>query len=343
MNKKLKIAIVSKLWEETSPNSRGGTGSSIAYLVNGLVEKGHQVTLFATGNSKTKAQKLMSVRAKHYINDYSEVQEYENITQAFKMSKNFDIIHCAVEHKSLYFADLVKTPSLHSIRYGEFFAQELALLKKYRHLNYISLSCAIKKLLPFLNWKDLVYNGVSINDFKFQEKTGDYLLFLARVSEQKGIDIAISAAKKLNMKLLIAGKISHSDDAWLKQNFYPFIDGKQIIYLGEVLGEAKKKLLRDAYCLIQPNRVFEAFGNSILEAMASGVPAVVYDRGALKELIDNGKTGFVVNNFSDLIKAIKKVKDLNKKDCLDRAKNMFSVEKMVDSYEKLYYRIIKNK
>lgn len=341
MNKKLKIAIVSKLWEETSPHSRGGTGSSIGFLVNGLVDKGHQVTLFASGDSKTKAQKLISVKSSHYQGDYSEITEYNNIAQAFKRAADFDIIHCAVEHKSLIFADLVKTPSLHSVRYGEFFQQEIDLFKEYSHLNYVGISKYLKKILPFINWRDFIYNGIDYREFKQSKIRGDYLLFLARVSPQKGVDTAIKVAKKLNMKLIIAGKVSQTDEAFLKKEFYPFIDGKQIIYLGEVLGDKKKKLLSQAYCLIQPNRIVEAFGNSILEALASAIPVVLYDKGAFKEFVINGKNGYLVNNFKDMVKAVKKVKDINKDDCLQRVKDFLSLGKMVTSYENLYYKIIK--
>ncbi len=337
---KLKIAIVSKLWEDTSPLSRGGTGSSVGLLVNGLVERGHHVTLFASGDSKTKAQRLVSVRSRHYKNDYSEIHEYENVSEAFSRADDFDIIHCAVEHKSVFFADLVKTPSLHSIRYGEFFDQELALLKKYKHLNYVGISQAIKKLLPFLNWRGVVYNGLDYHDFKQEKKVGNYLLFLARLSPQKGVDIAIKVARKLNMKLIIAGKTASSDKDFLEKKVYPFIDNKLIVYLGEVLGEKKKKLLSQAYCLIQPNRLFEAFGNTFLESLASGVPVVAMSKGAIPELIKNGKTGYVVNNFSQMISAVKNIKNLNKQDCVDRVKNNFSLDKMVDSYEELYCEII---
>lgn len=344
IKKNLKIAVVSKLWEDTSPFSRGGTGSSIGLLVNGLVARGHQVTLFASGDSQTKAQKLISVRSKHYLDDYSEVHEYENISEAFRRADNFDIIHCAVEHKSLFFADLVKTPSLHSIRYGEFFPQELKLLQKYKHLNYVGISQAIKKMFSFLNWQGIIYNGLDYRSFRQEKKAGDYLLFLARLSPQKGIDLAIKVALKLNMKLVIAGKTSLADKKFLEKKVYPFIDGKQIIYLGEVLGEKKKNLLSRAYCLIQPNRVFEAFGNTILESLASGVPVVAMSKGAISEIIENGKTGYVVDNFSQMISAIKKVKNLNKQDCTARVKNNFSLDKMVDSYIELYYKIIeKNK
>ena len=120
----MNLAIISKLWESTTPLSSGGTGASIGGLIDGLVEAGHRVTLFATGDSKTKAQELVSVREQPYRGDYSEIQEYRNIAETFRRHREFDLIHCAVEHKSVLFGDLVETPSLHSIRYGEFFDQE---------------------------------------------------------------------------------------------------------------------------------------------------------------------------------------------------------------------------
>jgi len=340
--KKLKIAIVSKLWEETSPGSRGGTGSSIGYLVNGLVDRGHHVTLFASGNSKTKAHKLISIRKKHYQGDYSEIHEYANIAAAFRLADKFDLIHCAVEQKSVLFGELTKKPSLHSIRYGEFFNHELDLLKSYRNLNYVGNSEALKKKLSFLNWQGLIYNGLDLNDFIRKEKHQGYLLYLARLSPQKGIDVAIRAAKKLGAPLLIAGKISNTDEAFLKKKVYPFIDGKKIKYLGEVLGQKKKKLLANALVLIHPNTVFEACSNSILEAMASNVPVIAYNNGSNKELIKHGKTGFIVKNEKEVVSAIKKLHQINRRDCSARIKEKFSLEKMIIAYENLYYKLIKN-
>ncbi len=338
--KKLKIAIVSKLWEETSPLSRGGTGSSLGFLINALVDKGHHVSLFGTANSKTKAQKLFSVRKKPYQGDYSEVQEYLNISNAFSKANKFDLIHCGVEHKSVYFGDLCQTPSLHSIRYGEFFDQEISLLKKYAHLNYVANSKAVGNLLPFLNWRKIVYNGIDSSLFKRSKEKGRYLLFLARLSPQKGVDIAISVAKKLNMKLLIAGRTSETDKKFLDKKVLPFVDNKQIIYLGEARGQKKINLLKNAYSLIQPNRLFEACSNSILEAMASAVPVIAFDKGSNNELVKDGETGFIVNNQREMLEAIKKIDTINKENCFKRVERYFSLRQMVNSYEDLYYKII---
>jgi len=336
----MKIAIVSKLWEETTPLSRGGTGASIGALVNGLVEKGHKVTLFATGNSQTRAQELVSAREEPFRDDYSEIHEYENIAGAFRRHKDFDIIHCACEHKSVLFGDLVSTPSLHSIRYGEFFEHEWNLLKKYQDLNFMGNSEAITHLLPFLNWQGVVHNGVSTDKFSFSPEPGEYLLFLSRLSEQKGVDIAIQVAKNLGKKLILAGKMVDTDSQFSREKVLPQIDDKQIQYLGEVREEKKIELLKNAYCLIQPNRIFESCSNSILESMACGTPVVALNRGSNSELVDSGTTGFVVTQEKELEEAVKKVKQIKREKCRERVENCFSLQKMAEGYVELYQKII---
>ncbi len=339
----MKIAIVSKLWEETTPLSRGGTGSSIGNLVNGLVERGHKVTLFATGDSKTKAQKLVSVIDKPYGRgrDYSEIKEYENIAAAFRRHKDFDIIHCAVEHKSVFFGDLIPTPSLHSIRYGEFFEDELNLLKKYKQLNFVANSKAVTKKFLFLNWRGYIYNGLDVSLFPFNAEPDDYFLFLGRLSPQKGPDIAIETAKKLNKKIILAGKMVDGDAKFLAKKVLPFIDGKKIIYKGEIKFKEKIKLLKNAEALIQPTKIFEACSNTILESMACGTPVIAFDQGSNRELIKQGKTGFIVKNKEQIFAMGKDVGELKRLDCRLRVEKFFSKKNMVDDYEKIYKKLVK--
>jgi glycosyltransferase involved in cell wall biosynthesis len=337
----MKIAIISKLWESTSAESTGGTGVAIGNLVNGLSDKGHEITLFATGDSKTKAKELVSVRKKPYINDYSEIQEFANIAGAFKREKDFDIIHCAVEHKSLFFSDIGQTPVLHSIRYGEFFEQEMDILKKYSQENFVGISKAIVKKFNFLNFQGIIYNGLDLRNFPWQEESQDYLVFLARVSPQKGPHLAIKVAKELNKKLIIAGKISAGDKEYLDKHFWPYIDNEQIIYKGEIGFKEKIELLRNAKCLLHPiENIFEAFGMSLIEAQALGTPVVSYDNGSPLEVINNNKTGYIVNNYDEMIEAVKSIDKIKRKDCRVWVEENFYLEKMVEAYEKLYKKII---
>jgi glycosyltransferase involved in cell wall biosynthesis len=337
----MKIAIVSKLWENTEKDSLGGTGAGVGNLIDGLVKNGHEITLFATGNSKTKAQELISVRENPFANDYSEVQEFENISNAFKSKKKFDLIHCAVEYKSLFFSEISKIPVLHSIRYGECFEQELNILKKYKNENFVGISKAIVNKFSFLNFLGFVYNGIDLNNFSFNENAGEYFLFLARVSPQKGVGRAIEAAKKLGKKLIIAGKISSTDEEYLQKNFWPYIDNEQIIYKGEVGFEEKIELLKNSLALLHPiENIFEAFGMSLIEAQACGTPVISFDNGSPKEVIKNGETGFVVSNWGEFLEACNNIGSIDRKKCRDWVKNNFTITKMVRGYEDIYKKII---
>jgi len=338
----MKIALVSKLWEDTSPNSTGGTGMSVGLLADELVKQGHKVTVFGTGQSKTKA-KVASVRQKPWKNDYSEPIEYLNIANAFNDAKKFDIIHTHVEHKAAMFASLTKnTPCLMSLRYGEFFEDEIKILKKYKNLNWLTNSNALAKKLSFIKFKGVVYNGLDLNRYPFNENPKDYLLFLARLSPQKGPDIAIKAAKRLGLKLILAGKTVKGDQKFLNEKVSPFINGKQIKYIGEVGFSKKIELLKNAKALLHPNLVFEACSNTILEAQACGVPVVAYNNGSNKELVINKKTGFIVNNLDSTLKAIKNVDSINRKACRKNIENNFNVSKMANDYLKIYKKIIKS-
>ncbi len=337
----MKIAIVSKLWENTEAGSTGGTGAGLGYLVNALVDRGHHVTLFATGNSKTKAQELVSVRQDPYKDDYSEIVEMENMANAFRRQKEFDIIHCALEHKSLFFSSLSTTPVLHSIRYGEFFQQEIDFLKKHSQANFVGNSKSVCSKFNFLNFQGMVYNGIDLSLFPYQEKSGNYLAFLARVSPQKGVHIAIDIAKKTKRKLIIAGKISQQDRKYLDKYFWPEVDNKQIIYKGELNFIDKINLLKNAYCLLHPIEIFfEAFGMSLVEAQACGTPVISYDNGSPREVINSSKTGFVVSNFNEALEAVEEIKKIKRLDCRKWVEDNFSDKLMALNYEKLYNKII---
>ncbi len=336
----MKIAIVSKLWEPTCQFSTGGTGMSVGTLVDALVERGHQVSLFATADSKTKAQHLISVKKRAYRHDYSEIKEYQNIFNVFQQADKFDIIHTHVEHKAVFFAPLVKTATLISMRYGEFFKDELELLKKNSRLNYSFNSLALQRKLKFLKSSGIVYNGLNLTNYPFNSQAGGYLLFLGRLSPQKGIALAIQAALKSKHKLIIAGKISAADKNYLEKEVWPYVDQRQIIYKGEVNFKQKIKLLSRAKALIQPTQIFEACSNSLLEAQACGTPVITLARGSNKEIVRHGQTGLIVKP-NELVQAAGKIKSINRRTCRQWIERKFSAEKMAENYENIYQKLIK--
>lgn len=343
----MKIALISKLWEPTSVKSVGGTGFVVGSLADGLVKKGHEVTLFATGDSETKA-KLVSVIDKHSPDYYPEALYYLNIAEAFYRQDEFDIIDCHVEEKGLVFTPFARVPVVTTIEFGLFLEDQLTLFKKFKDQNYISISDSVRQICPELNWVATVYNGIRVEDFQLNDGPKDYLLILGRVAKQKGIHYAIEVAKKMGMDLKIAGKVRETDPVdreYFEKQVKPHIDGKQIQYLGVVGYKEKIKLLENALALISPVDYIEAFGLTLIEAMASGTPAIAFDMGATGEIIKNGKTGFVVphGDVEAMSEAVKKVNQIDRNDCRKYVAENFTVEGMVEGYEEVYRKIIKQK
>lgn len=340
----MNIALVSKLWEKSDTNSTGGTGMKVGNLAEGLIKRGHKVTIFGTGDSKTKAN-LVSIIKKPFSpqNPYSEIKEYLNISKAFQSANKFDIINCHTEHKGLLFSGLVKTPIIYTIGYGQFFNDELLLLKEYKKENFIAESKAIKKKFIFLNFKKIIYNGIDLKRYPFNQKPKDYFLFFARMSPDKAPDLAIRAAKKADVKLILAGKINPADKEYLDKKVFPFIDNKKITYLGDLNFKDKLLLLKNAKALIHPHTYFEAFGIMLIESLACGTPVITSRNGASPEIIKNGKNGYLINNEKEIIKAIKSIKLIDRKKCRKSVEKNFSIEKMTEEYEKIYKQIIKSK
>lgn len=338
----MKIAIVSKLWEKSDPYSTGGTGVLVGNLVEGLIKRGHKVTLFATGDTKTKAH-LISVIKKPFSDQkpYSEIYEYLNIAKVFQEADKYDIINCHVECKSLIFSNITKTPVVHTLGYGEFFEDELNLLKKYKNQPFIAVSRAIADKFNFLNFKAIAYIGLNYNRFPFNDSPKNYFLFLARMSPQKGPHLAIAAAHATGVKLILAGKTSSSDKKYLKEKVFPYLDGKNIKYIGEVNFKKKIALLKNARALLHPHTCFEAFGISLLESQACGTPVIAYPGGAASEIIKNEQTGFIVSDESQMKKAIKNINIISRKECRINVEKNFILEKMVEKYEEVFKKLVR--
>lgn len=337
----MNIAIVSKLWEATKPESTGGTGAAVGYLTEELRRRGHEVTLFATNDSLSGKRLVSTISSADFRSRYSEPQELLNISAAFNRHEHFDLIHCHNEFKSLFFGAASETPSLHTVRYGEFFADEIKVFDHFKHLNFVGISQAVKNMLPSLNWQGIVYNGLDVSRFPFSAQKEDYLLFLARLSPQKGPDVAIRVARRLGKRLLLAGKRSERDAKYLREMVDPYIDGDQIRDLGEVDFSRKVSLLAKATCLLHPISCPEAFGLSLIEAMACGTPVIAYNLGAISEVLADGQTGYIVNSEDEMLEAISHLANIKPEVCRQRVEDNFTVKQMTDGYEQIYRQLIK--
>lgn len=354
--KKLKIAQLSPPWLEVPPKKYGGTELIISHLTEGLIKKGHEVTLFASGDSKTKA-KLISIFPKAlYWQGFSQEEPYWPLLHTlacFERAQDFDIIHNHFHFWGISLSALTKTKVI-TTYHGDFKTVvkektiKYQILKKFKEAPLVAISNSQRKIKGLkLNFVATIYNGINVQKFQFSEKRGNYLAWLGRITPKKGILEAIEIAKKARLPLRIAAKIDKNylpDVEFYEKKVKPLIDGKKIVYIGEIGGyKEKSKFLGGALALLNPIKWEEPFGLVMSEAMASGTPVIVFDRGAAKEVVKHGKTGFVIKNIPQAIEAINKIDKIKRKDCRLWVEKKFSKERMIDEYEKLYYKILGEK
>ena len=350
--KKLKIAQIAPLWETIPPKKYGGIEIMIDVIIKELIKRGHEVTLFASGNSKTKA-KLESVFPKSLfemkVDWYHRSQNLINAANAFSTENKFDIIHNHTGDNGLLFSQTTKTPvltTLHNVLPDskQKKSDEYIALKYFsRKTNFVSISFDQRTHTDIkFNYIDTVYNGININDFSFNPKPKDYLVWLGRIHYGKGLWNAVNAAKISKEKLIIAGNITCETDEKYFQSIQPMIDGKQIKYIGEISSKKKNELLGGAKAVLFPTIWEEPFGLVMIEAMACGTPIIGFNKGSVFEVVKNRKTGFVVKDDKEMIKAIKNIDKIDRAECREHVEKHFTIEKMVDRYEGVYEKVIKN-
>lgn len=341
----MRIAMLTPLWKTVPPQKYGGTELVASLLTEELVKLGHEVTLFACGGSKTSGKlvevidKPLSDTMQYFRFDCVEFQDFLEIKMAFDAAKDgkFDIIH---NHMVSFgtsalsnFCPIPMVTTTHSS--GLPYFEPLARMAK--DSNYVSVSDSQRSLAPYLNYVATVYHGIDTKRIEFNPSSGDYLLFLATISKDKGVDRAIEIAKRTNHKLIIAGNI-YSETYF--ETIKPLIDGEQIKFLGEVDQQQKDELMKNAKAYIFPIRWSEAFGLTVVESLVSGTPVIAFRNGSLPELIDEGKTGFLVDNIDQAIEAIGKIDSISREECHRQATERFDVSIMAKNYVKVYEDLI---
>lgn len=332
------VAILSPIAWRTPPRSYGPWEYVASLLTEGLIKKGIKVTLFATKNSITKAN-LISVCPCGYEEDSEllpKVWECLHISEMFERGDDFDIIHNHFDFLPLTYIKMTSTPVVTTI-HGISSPKILPVYKKYNNqIYYVSISNAAR--IPDLNYIATVYHGIDLDQFNFKSKSKDYLIFFGRIHHDKGTKEAIKIALKVGMKLILAGIIQ--DKNYFKRNIEPFLDNNLIKYVGVAGPKKRDELLGGAYALLNPINIPEAFGLSVVEAMACGTPVISFNKGSMSEVIVNGKTGFLVNSIEEAIKALKKIDIIDRAECRRWVEKKFTVERMVNDYIKVYESIL---
>ncbi|MBW4564827.1 MAG: glycosyltransferase family 4 protein [Mojavia pulchra JT2-VF2] len=340
----MRIAQIAPLWERVPPPAYGGIELVVGLLTDELVKRGHEVTLFASGDSITLS-KLQSVHPKALRLD-TTVKEYDiyamlQLSQVYERASEFDIVHSHMGHAALPYANLVQTPTVHTL-HGVFTPDNEKLFMHARRQSFVSISDAQREPRLNLNCVATVYNGIDTSNYEFSSQPQDprYLAFLGRLSPEKGPHLAIEIAKRSGWRLKMAGKVDIVDRDYFEQEIKPHIDGKQIEYLGEANHAQKCELMGGAVATLFPITWREPFGLVMIESMATGTPVIAMELGSTPEVIAHGHTGFLCRTVDECIAAIDKVPQLNRLACREHVVKNFSVQRMVDGYEAVYQQIL---
>jgi len=334
----MKVAILAPISWRVPPRHYGPWERVVSLLTEGLVERGLDVTLFATADSITKA-KLVGICPRPYSEDPSldvKVWECLHISEVFERAEEFDLIHNHFDFLPLSYSKLIKTPVVTTI-HGFSSERIVPVYKKYNgHVHYVSISNADRN--PDLNYVATVYHGIPLEEFTFREQKDDYLLFFGRIHHEKGTFEAIQIAKRAGCRLIIAGIIQ--DQKYFNEKVAPYIDGDRIKYIGSVGPDERDEVLGKARALLHIINFNEPFGLSLIEAMACGTPVIARPRGSISEIIKNGETGFIIESIDEAVQALEKIDTLDKRKLRQHVQENFSVEKMVDGYINVYKEVM---
>ena len=335
----MRIALVAPVAQPIPPPRSGSVETITALLADGLVARGHHVTLFATGNSATAAE-LHTIFERGYHEDLSiwpwELCELLNLAEAVKQADSFDVIHHQAEYSpiALAYDQISPTPVVQTIHHTPS-SQEIALWAKHRKIPFIAISAFQASHLSDLNVVGIVHHALNLSKFQFNATPHDYLLFLGRFTEGKGVLESIDVARRTGNRLVLAAAAND----YYRNVVAPLVDENKICYAGEVDHQGKVELLRNAKALIYPIQSPEPFGLVLTEAMACGTPIAALNRGAVHEIVDDGISGGIFTTVDALVTGLSTVLTLDRRRVRSFAEDRFGGDRMVDAHIEVYRRI----
>jgi glycosyltransferase involved in cell wall biosynthesis len=338
----MRIAQVSPLFEAVPPRTYGGTERVVSYLTEALVHQGHEVTLFASGDSVTHARLVALCPQGLRFDDRCTDQFAHHVVlleQVFQQAADFDLIHFHIDYWHFPLSRRQTTPHVTTLHGRLDLPDLVAVYQEFPEPPVVSISNAQREPLPWLNWQGTVYHGLPADLYAFQPEPGQYLAFLGRISPEKRVDRAIAIATRVGMPLKIAAKVDPTDQEYFEADIAPQLRHPLVEYVGE-LGEGEKDaFLGNAYALLFPIDWPEPFGLVMIEAMACGTPVIAFRRGSVPEVVDDGVTGFIVDGVEEAVRTVARIPTLRRQDCRQAFETRFSASRAAADYLDIYRRL----
>jgi len=339
----MRIAQVAPLYESVPPKYYGGTERVVSYLTEELVRQGHEVTLFASGDSETKARLVAACQQSLRLDKRCQNQmahHFVMLERVFQRASDFDIIHFHVDYLHFPLSRRERVAQVTTL-HGRLDIPDLVpLYAEFQDMPVISISNGQREPLPWANWQATVHHGLPVDLFRFRAASGSYLAFLGRISPEKRVDRAIDIAKQIGMPLKIAAKVDRVDEDYFESAIAPLLRSSLVEFVGEIGDEEKNEFLGNAYALLFPIDWPEPFGLVMIEAMACGTPVIAYRGGAVSEVMEHGHTGFVVEGLEGAIEAVRRVPELSRKRCREVFEKRFTATRMAHDYVQVFERLI---
>ena len=342
----MRIAQVAPLFESVPPKYYGGTERVVSFITEELVQQGHDVTLFASGDSETRARLVPGCRRASRLDKHSIdplALQMLMLEHVYQRADDFDVIHFHLDYLHFPVSRCHRRAQVTTL-HGRLNIPELVpLYKEFRDMPVVSISDAQRSPLPDANWVATVYHGLPADLFRFQPSAGTYLAFLGRISPEKRVDRAIEIARRLDMPIKIAAKVDLVDRDYFEAVIEPLLRDPRIEFVGEIGEGEKQEFLGNAYALLFPIDWPEPFGLVMIEGLACGTPIIAYDRGSVPEVITQGENGFIVTDIDDAADAARKIPSLSRRRCRELFDERFTAQRMARDYLNVYETLIERR
>jgi glycosyltransferase involved in cell wall biosynthesis len=341
----MRIAQVAPLYESVPPKLYGGTERVVSYLTEELVRMGEEVTLFASADSNTQAA-LMSVVPKSLrLENVTDANVFNTLQlqMVLDMADSFDIIHYHTDYMHFLTSNIRKTPNVTTL-HGRLDLDGLnRLYQEFKTMPLVSISHSQRRPLKYGNWVGNVYHGLPEDLYKQGKGQGDYAAFIGRISPEKRVDRAIEITERVGLNLKVAGKIDNADKDYFNGQIKPLFSKRHVEFMGEIGEHEKGEFLGNAMVTLFPIDWPEPFGMVMIESLACGTPVIAYNNGSVPEVIDDGKSGFIVRNLDEALSALKKITTISRTTCRKIFEERFTANRMAKEYLRIFNSLVDTK